>query len=78
MVGQNGSEAERRMLTTPHKRFAWAREDRFTDFSEFSFFHMLLKRRRPSARVGGKELARERPGKKRWKPAPWTPWLWIK
>lgn len=66
------------MLTTPHKRFLWARSERFPDFSEFSLFHTLLKRRRPpperSARLGSERTV----GEKRWKPAPWTPWLWIK
>jgi hypothetical protein len=65
------------MLTSPHKRFTWAREERFPDFSEFSFFHMLLKRRRPLSRAAARELVKERAGK-RWKPAPWTPWLWVK
>jgi len=66
------------MLTTPHKRFIWAREERFPDFSEFSFFHALRKRRRPAPRAAAKEAVRERVIQKRWKPAAWTPWLWMK
>jgi hypothetical protein len=77
-VRGSGPAVERRMLTTPHKRFVWAREERFPDFSEFSFFHTLLKRRRPASRAATREPVRERPSKKRWKPAPWTPWLWMK
>ena len=63
------------MLSSPHKRFAWAKSDRL---SEFSFFRTLLMRRRlptPTPRKVGK--ARTAAGKK-WQPAPWTPWLWIK
>jgi hypothetical protein len=72
------ADAERRMLTTRHKRFVWAREQRFPDyFSEFSIFRVLLKDRRPAKR-SAQEPMRERPTKKRWKPAPWTPWLWMK
>jgi hypothetical protein len=64
------------MLTTPHKRFVWARSQRFTDFSDWSFFRtMLAHRRRPAARVA-KEQQQRAGG--RWKPAAWTPWLWIK
>ena len=62
-------EADPAMLTTPHKRFVWARADRFTDFS---FFRTLLKRRRRPARIL-KGRAKSRP-----KPASWTPWLWMK
>jgi hypothetical protein len=67
------------MLTTPHKRFVYAREERFPDFSEFSFFHTLLKRRRPPperrVRITSKPAAVTG---KRWKPSTWTPWLWMK
>jgi hypothetical protein len=59
----------RLMLTTPNKRFVWARAERFTDFS---FFRTLLKRRRRPARIL-KGRAMSRP-----KPASWTPWLWMK
>ena len=67
------------MLTTPHKRFVYAREERFPDFSEFSFFHALMKRRRPPPErrarfIDDEPAARSR----RWKPAAWTPWLWMK
>jgi len=66
------------MLTTPQKRFIWAREERFPDFSEFSYFHALLKRRRSAAVVVKERRIRERLKKPRWKPAAWTPWLWMK
>jgi hypothetical protein len=61
------------MLSTPGKRFAWARSERF---SEFTFFSTLVKRRRrpPPKRIAVKSTAAT--GK--WKPAPWTPWLWVK
>ena len=62
------------MLSSPHKRFTWARSERFGDFAEFSFFRALVKhRRRPVRVVKEKSLA-----DKRWKPAAWTPWLWMK
>jgi hypothetical protein len=60
------------MLTTPHKRFVWARSERF---AEFTFFRTLLKQRRqhrPSRAVKDRDVSG------RWKPAPWTPWLWMK
>jgi len=62
------------MLSTPHKRFSWAKSERLSDFS---FFRTLLKRRRrPQVRI----VATKEPVSTtaRWKPAPWTPWLWIK
>ena len=60
------------MLSTPHKRFAWARSERF---AEFTFFRTLIKRRRPSPkRLRVKSTA----GTGKWKPAAWTPWLWVK
>jgi hypothetical protein len=58
------------MLSTPQKRFVWARSERFTDFT---FFRSLLKRRRRQSL----QVVKERPNG-RWKPAPWTPWLWTK
>ena len=58
------------MLSSPQKRFAWSRSERFSDFT---FFRSLLKRRRRPERI-----VREQTGKVRWKPAPWTPWLWVK
>jgi hypothetical protein len=63
----------RQMLSTPHKRFIWARSERF---SEFTFFRSLIQRRPPrkSARV----VAKERAATGKWKPAAWTPWLWVK
>jgi hypothetical protein len=57
------------MLSSPHKRFAWVRPARA---SGFSFFGMMVKRRPPRRRNLKKAEAR------RWKPAPWTPWLWVK
>jgi hypothetical protein len=57
------------MLSTPHKRFTWARSE---SFSDFTFFRSLVKRRRRPAR-----RVKERSSNK-WKPAPWTPWLWMK
>ena len=67
------------MLTTPHKRFVYAREERFPDFSEVSFFHALMKRRRPPDRRA-RFIDDDEPvmRNKRWKPAAWTPWLWVK
>jgi hypothetical protein len=59
------------MLSTPHKRFVWARSERFTDFT---FFRSLLKRRR---RAAAARAVKDR-ADGRWKPAPWTPWLWTK
>ncbi len=58
------------MLSTPERRFSWTRSDR----GGFSFFGMRIKRRRVRPRIVVKE---EKQGR-RWKPAPWTPWLWIK
>jgi len=58
------------MLSSPHKRFAWIRPDRA---SGFSFFGMMAKRR-PSRR----RLKQQKGEGRRWKPAPWTPWLWVK
>jgi hypothetical protein len=60
------------MLSTPHKRFAWAKSDRLSDLS---FFRTLLKRRR---RRPPPLVVKEPPMNGRWKPAPWTPWLWMK
>ena len=59
------------MLSTPHKRFSWARSDRLP---ELTFFRTLVKRRRKTV----SRVMREHPGKGKWKPAPWTPWLWMK
>jgi hypothetical protein len=70
--------AERRMLTTPQKRFVWARSERFADFSEFSFYHALVKRRRPRREQPMRFTHKPPFGSKRWKPAGWTPWLWVK
>jgi hypothetical protein len=66
------------MLTTPHKRFVYAREERFPDFSEFSFFHTLMKRRRVPLQRGARVVDEPAVRGKRWKPAAWTPWLWVK
>jgi hypothetical protein len=63
------------MLSTPHKRFAWARLDRTPDFT---FFRTLLMRRRPPAPRRRVVAASKRAATGKWKPAPWTPWLWIK
>jgi hypothetical protein len=62
------------MLSTPHKRFAWSRLDRA---AEFTFFRALMMRRRPPAprRV---VAAKKRVATGKWKPAKWTPWLWVK
>jgi len=62
------------MLTTPHKRFVWARPDRYSDFSLFR--DMLNRRQRPLRRAARDKQAKEANG--HWKPAPWTPWLWMK
>ncbi len=60
------------MLSTPHKRFAWARSERF---AEFTFFSTLIQRRQ---RKSDRLAAKERAAGGKWKPAPWTPWLWVK
>jgi hypothetical protein len=61
------------MLSTPHTRFSWAKSERVSDFS---FFRTLLKRRR---RVLPRRIvAKKRGANGTWKPAAWTPWLWIK
>ena len=59
------------MLSTPEKRFSWTRSERI---SGFSFFGMKIKRRRVRPRI----VATEPKQGRRWKPAPWTPWLWVK
>ena len=59
------------MLSTPEKRFAWTRSDRI---GGFSLFGMKIKRRRVRPRIVDKEPKQGG----RWKPAPWTPWLWVK
>ena len=60
------------MLSTPQKRFAWARSERF---AEFTFFRTLIKRRPPPPkRIRVKSTVMT--GK--WNPAAWTPWLWVK
>jgi hypothetical protein len=62
------------MLSTPHKRFIWARAERF---AEVTFFRTLILRRpRKSRRVLA--AANERLATGKWKPAKWTPWLWVK
>jgi hypothetical protein len=66
------------MLTTPHKRFVYAREERFPDFSEFSLFHTLMKRRRVPLERRARIMDEPAVRGKRWKPSPWTPWLWVK
>jgi hypothetical protein len=67
------------MLSTPHKRFAWARLDRTPDFT---FFRILLMRRRPPAPPPSPRrravAAADRPATGTWKPSAWTPWLWVK
>jgi len=60
------------MLSTPEKRFLWARPERFADFS---FFRTMLTRRSERPRRMSKNAKLD---DKRWKPAPWTPWLWVK
>jgi len=62
------------MLSTPHTRFSWAKSERVSDFS---FFRTLLKRRRRT--LARRIVARkQRAATGKWKPAAWTPWLWIK
>jgi hypothetical protein len=40
-----------------------------------TFFRTLIQgRRRPPKRIAVKSSA----GTSKWKPAPWTPWLWVK
>jgi|KBSMisStandDraft_5_1062788.scaffolds.fasta_scaffold5037276_1 hypothetical protein len=62
------------MLSTPEKRFRWARSDRL---AHFTFFRTLLQRRprKPSRAI---LAAKERAATGKWKPAAWTPWLWVK
>ena len=57
------------MLSTPETRFSWAKRERI---SRSAVFRGLLKRFRRPQRV-----VKEREAPK-WKPAPWTPWLWMK
>lgn len=61
------------MLSSREKRFAWTRPHA----GGFSLFGMMMKRRRLRPRPLTKE-EREKTPDRRWKPAPWTPWLWIK
>ena len=63
------------MLSTPHKRFVWARSDRF---AEFTFFREMLQRRERVPRRKFRARAKETVADSRWKPAKWTPWLWVK
>ena len=60
------------MLSSPHKRFGWLQSERTVGFT---FFGTMVKRRRAERRLRVKE--RKMDGR-RWKPAPWTPWLWVK
>jgi hypothetical protein len=65
------------MLSTPHKRFVWGRSDRHSDFT---FFRALLRRRRRplrSIKEAGAITGKYSPDS-RWKPAVWSPWLWMK
>jgi hypothetical protein len=63
----------RQMLSTPEKRFIWARPDGLV---HVTFFRTLILRRpRKSRRV---VAAMERAANGKWKPAKWTPWLWVK
>jgi hypothetical protein len=66
------------MLSTPHKRFVYARSERFPDFSEASFFRVLLERHRREEVILREQQARSGSSSDFSKPAPWTPWLWIK
>ncbi len=73
MYAASGSLALSRrsaMLSTPEKRFSWSRSERT---GGFSLFGMRIKRRRERPRI-----AKEPKQSRRWKPAPWTPWLWVK
>jgi len=65
----------RQMLSTPHKRFTWTRADRL---AEFTFFRTLIQRRPPRKSARAATAAKERASTGRWKPAAWTPWLWVK
>jgi len=57
------------MLSTPETRFSWAKRERT---GERSLFQGMLKRwRRPRRPAKEREIPK-------WKPAPWTPWLWMK
>jgi len=58
------------MLSSPYRRFSWTRSER----GGFSFFGLTAKRRRARTRLRKKQKGDGRT----WKPAPWTPWLWIK
>jgi hypothetical protein len=61
-----------RMLSTPTKRFIWSKPARYV---EFTFFRALIvARRRPKERVIKQRAVVDA----RWKPADWTPWLWMK
>ncbi len=62
----------RAMLSTPEKRFVWARANKF---AEFTFFRALIQKR---PRKTNRVAVRERAMTDKWKPAAWTPWLWVK
>ncbi len=57
------------MLSSPEKRFSWTRSER----GGFSLFGVRIKRRPVRPRI-----VKEPKQGRRWKPAPWTPWLWVK
>ena len=60
------------MLSTPHKRFTWARSEKF---SEFTFFRTLIQRRpRKEKRLS---LMAELMKKTR-RSATWNPWMMTK
>jgi hypothetical protein len=62
------------MLSTPEKRFSWTRSN---GVAHFTFFRTLIQRRpRKPKRVA--LAAKERAATRKWKPATWTPWLWMK
>jgi hypothetical protein len=61
------------MLSTPEKRFIWARSEKFVDVT---FFRTLIQRRPRKSRRA--VAAKERTASGKWKPAAWTPWLWVK
>jgi hypothetical protein len=73
LVGRGTSVDRPMMLSTPQKRFVWARSERF---AEFTFFRTMLKQRRRTDRLVRVKEQQRASG--RWKPAAWTPWLWMK
>jgi hypothetical protein len=65
------------MLSSDHKRFQWAKEDRA---SESTLFRHMIQKWHPTVRT--ERIERSYAAAKGVKPKPpasvWSPWLWIK